>query len=98
MSIWLHINLSILKRISRANKGRKTIFTGHISDSVHPRRQSDFADHCLTVSCNKSYDHLLRCICKDGSPQLLFKKLNTLVPSQWDLMARQQQEAMQYDD
>lgn len=47
MSIWLHINLGRLKMISRTNKGRKTIFTGHMLDCVHPRRQRDFADHCL---------------------------------------------------
>lgn len=61
MSIWLHINLSVLKMISRTNKGRKIIFVGHVINCGHPRRQRESAGNCH----HKSYDQSLCCAHKD---------------------------------
>lgn len=84
MSIRFYINLSIFKMISRTNKGRKTIFPGHMLDCVHPRRQTQQT----TVSTRNTTP--LCCVYKDESLHMFFKKLNPLIPAQWDLMAGQQ--------
>lgn len=84
MLIWFYINLSIFKMISRTNKGRKTIFSGHMLDCVHPRRQT----WQTTVSMRNMSP--LCCVYKDESLHMFFKQLNPLIPSEWDMMAGQQ--------
>lgn len=84
MVIWFYTNLRTFKMISRTNKGSKTIFSGHMLDCVHPRRQT----WQTTVSTRNMTP--LCCVCKDESLHMFFKKLNPLIPAERDLMAGQQ--------